>query len=71
MTPPVTQPDATRLPDFLARLDAFIDTEALRGVVWHHRLGRNPPEHWFKTLGDVPGSDPVREEIRLLAREVS
>ncbi|MBS44341.1 MAG: acyl-CoA dehydrogenase [Nocardioides sp.] len=27
MTPPVTQPDATRLPDFLARLDAFIDTE--------------------------------------------
>ena len=51
-----------------------LPTEAeacLRGVVWHHRLGRNPPEHWFKTLGDVPGSDPVREEIRLLARQVS
>ena len=51
-----------------------LPTEAeacLRGVVWHHRLGRNAPEHWFTTLGDVPGSDPVREEIRLLARQVS
>ena len=40
----------------------------LRAVVWHHRLGRNAPEHWFETLADVPVSGPVRDEIKDLAR---
>ena len=25
----------------------------LKGLSWHHRLGRNPPEAWFSQLGDV------------------
>ena len=24
----------------------------LSGLSWHHRLGRNPPAHWFSSLGD-------------------
>ena len=26
----------------------------LKGLEWHHRLGRNPPEHWFERFGDQP-----------------
>ena len=37
-------------------------------VVWHHRLGRNAPEHWFTTLADVPSVGPLRDEIKQLAR---
>ena len=40
----------------------------LRDVVWHHRLGRGAPEHWFTTLADPPLLDPVRDEIKALAR---
>jgi acetoin utilization protein AcuC len=29
-----------------------------------HRLGRNPPEHWFTTLRDDPRPGPVRDQIR-------
>ncbi len=40
----------------------------LRDVVWHHRLARNAPEHWFTTLADLPNAGPVRDEIKHLAR---
>ena len=26
--------------------------DILNGLSWHHRLGRNPPPHWFTHLGD-------------------
>lgn len=26
----------------------------LKGLEWHHRLGRNPPQHWFEYFGDQP-----------------
>lgn len=29
----------------------------------NHRLGRNPPEHWFTTLQDVPREGPVRDQV--------
>ncbi len=29
----------------------------------NHRLGRNPPEHWFATLRDAPRNGDAREEI--------
>ncbi|MFS4581447.1 acetoin utilization protein AcuC [Phaeobacter sp. C3_T13_0] len=29
-----------------------------------HRLGRNPPDHWFTTLRDTPRPGPVRDQIR-------
>ncbi|MEK0164308.1 acetoin utilization protein AcuC [Phaeobacter sp. A36a-5a] len=37
----------------------------LRGLEFKgHRLGRNPPEHWFTTLRDEPRPGPVRDQIR-------
>lgn len=42
----------------------------LRGLVWNHSKGRNPPEHWFTTLADRPNPGPVREEIHRLAEAV-
>ena len=39
--------------------------EVLRGLRFDgNRRGKNPPEHWFTTLRDVPRPGPVREEIR-------
>jgi len=39
--------------------------EVLRGLEFKgHRLGRNPPEHWFTTLRDDPRPGPVRDQIR-------
>ncbi|MEP4554221.1 acetoin utilization protein AcuC [Tateyamaria sp.] len=29
-----------------------------------NRRGRNPPDHWFTTLGDQPRFGPIRDEIR-------
>jgi len=43
----------------------------LRGLVWHHSLGRNPPERWFTSLADPPRSGPVRPEVADLARRRS
>ncbi|WP_371054656.1 acetoin utilization protein AcuC [Rhodosalinus sp. K401] len=44
--------------------------EVLRGLRWTHRLGRNPPEHWFTTLRDAPREGPptpgVAERIAAL-----
>lgn len=38
--------------------------KVLRGLEWpNHRKGRNPPEHWFTTLRDVPRPGPIRAEI--------
>ncbi|WP_448187647.1 acetoin utilization protein AcuC [Azospirillum sp. sgz301742] len=39
----------------------------LRALTWHRGAGRNPPEHWFTTLVDVPRPGPVREEVRRVA----
>ncbi|ATG34216.1 Deacetylase [Phaeobacter piscinae] len=39
--------------------------QVLRGLEFKgHRLGRNPPEHWFTTLRDTPRPGPVRDQIR-------
>ena len=40
----------------------------LRAVVWQHRLGRNVPEHWVKTLADPTNVASVRKAITQLAR---
>lgn len=39
----------------------------LRGLSWHRRAGRNPPDHWFTTLTDAPRHGSVREDVRTLA----
>ncbi|SFP05432.1 acetoin utilization protein AcuC [Tranquillimonas alkanivorans] len=37
----------------------------LRGIAWRgNSRGRNPPDHWFTTLRDVPREGAVREEVR-------
>lgn len=36
----------------------------LRGLSLNRAAGRNPPEHWFTTLGDEPREGVVREEVR-------
>lgn len=53
--------------DIPERLPAVAEA-CLRDVVWHHRLGRAVPEHWFETLADPPRPGPVRVEIEDLAR---
>jgi acetoin utilization protein AcuC len=42
----------------------------LRGLVWNHSKGRNPPDHWFTTLADAPNEGPVRDDIHWLAEAV-
>ena len=42
----------------------------LRSLHWNHSRGRNPPEHWFTTLADPPRGGPIRDEIRVIAKEV-
>jgi acetoin utilization protein AcuC len=42
----------------------------LREIVWHHRLGRNPADHWFTTLADQPNVGRVRDDIKDLARQI-
>jgi acetoin utilization protein AcuC len=39
----------------------------LRSLRFSRAVGRNPPEHWFTTLRDVPREGPVRDEIKRLA----
>lgn len=37
----------------------------LRGLEFlNHRLGRNPPEHWFTTMRDAPRNGEIRPEIK-------
>ncbi len=42
----------------------------LRGLTWHRREGRNPPERWFMTLRDAPNTAPVRAEVRDLVGQI-
>src|SRR5579883_118832 len=39
----------------------------LRSLHWHRSAGRNPPKHWFTTLGDPPRPGAIRPEIRAVA----
>jgi acetoin utilization protein AcuC len=48
------------------RLPVAAET-VLRGLVYNRAAGRNPPEHWFTTLRDVPREGPIRTEIAALA----
>jgi acetoin utilization protein AcuC len=48
--------------DLPSRLPDAAET-VLRGLTWHHSLGRNPPERWFTTLADPPRLGPVRPEV--------
>lgn len=41
----------------------------LTDVDWRHRLGRNPPAHWFERLADPPAPGDIRAEVRALAAE--
>jgi acetoin utilization protein AcuC len=52
-----------------ARLPAAAEA-VLRGLVWRHSRGRNPPEGWFTTLADRPRPGPVRAEVRVAAAAV-
>lgn len=60
----------TRVWGVLNGFDApeFIDAKperVLRGLSFEgNSRGRNPPEHWFRTLADQPNEGPVRNEIR-------
>ena len=45
------------------------DAESLlRSLNWNHRIGRDPPVHWFTTLVDKARHGPVRDEVRTLLR---
>jgi acetoin utilization protein AcuC len=39
----------------------------LRGLWWNRSQGRDPPEHWFTTIADLPRESSVRDEVRALA----
>jgi acetoin utilization protein AcuC len=39
----------------------------LRGLRWHHSLGRDPRPHWMATIADPPQSGAIRGEVRALA----
>jgi acetoin utilization protein AcuC len=36
----------------------------LRAIVWHHRMGHAPPDHWFTTFADAPRPGPVRDAVK-------
>ncbi|MBV9251581.1 MAG: acetoin utilization protein AcuC [Acetobacteraceae bacterium] len=38
----------------------------LRGLRWDRVAGRNPPEHWFRTLRDLPREGPARPAVARL-----
>jgi acetoin utilization protein AcuC len=41
----------------------------LRALRYNRAAGRNPPEHWFTTLRDMPREGMVRPEIRALVAQ--
>jgi len=51
---PIADPLPQQACDFLAQLE------------WRHSRGRNPPNHWFKTLADRPQHSKMRDVIREL-----
>lgn len=42
----------------------------LRELSWNRSAGRNPPDHWFTTLADLPRGGAVRDETRALMRRM-
>ncbi|MDD9879166.1 MAG: acetoin utilization protein AcuC [Magnetovibrio sp.] len=42
----------------------------LREIVWQHRRGREPFDHWMTTLEDRANPGPVRDAVRDVAKEV-
>jgi acetoin utilization protein AcuC len=54
------------LPDRLPKAAEAV----LRGLPWRHSRGRNPPDHWFTRLADLPRQGPIRAEMRALADAV-
>jgi acetoin utilization protein AcuC len=45
--------------------------EVLRELAARHlSLGPKPPEHWFTTLADEPGTGKIREGVKQAAAEV-
>jgi acetoin utilization protein AcuC len=43
----------------------------LRSIVWHHRMGHAPPEHWFVTFADAPRPGPVRDAVKAVVDAVT
>lgn len=39
----------------------------LRALTWNRAAGRNPPDHWFTTLGDERRPGPVRDAVKRVA----
>jgi acetoin utilization protein AcuC len=39
----------------------------LRALTWSRAAGRNPPDHWFTTLGDERRPGPVRDAVKRVA----
>jgi acetoin utilization protein AcuC len=52
------------------RLPAAAET-VLRGLTWHHSMGRDPPERWFTCLADPPRLGPVRPAVADLAARMA
>jgi acetoin utilization protein AcuC len=53
--------------------DVDLNPEAeavMRGLVWNHSRGRNPPERWFTTLADDPNPGAVRDRIHEIIEAV-
>ena len=58
------------LADFAIPGEVPTEAEAvLRALRYNRAAGRNPPQHWFTTLRDVPREGIVRPEIRALAAQ--
>lgn len=51
-----------------ASLPAEAET-VMRALTWNRAGGRNPPDHWFTTLADAPGSGAVRPSVRSLVEK--
>jgi acetoin utilization protein AcuC len=42
----------------------------LRRLEWNRAGGRNPPEHWFETIADLPGKGAVRASVQALVEQI-
>jgi acetoin utilization protein AcuC len=42
----------------------------LRRLEWNRAGGRNPPEHWFETIADLPRKGAVRAPVQALVEQV-
>lgn len=41
----------------------------LSGLSWNRSAGRNPPEHWMRTLADSWRGGEIRQELRMMAAQ--